>query len=560
VLKSNRLIALDIGASKVVVAEFNVARAGMPELLSYGIGALEAEGSVEADLSAYIVAAIRDIMRTKGIRPAPVYMTISGQTVFPRFVKLPAVSRDKLLPIIRYEAEQNVPFPIDEVVWDYQILGAQRAQHDDVNVMLVAVKTENVTRLTDCVVAAGLEPDVVDVAPMALYNAVRFNHPDLQGCTMVLDIGARSSSLIFIEEDLVFSRSIPVAGGTITQEIMKELGVQAREAEALKRQHAFVAFGGVYAGPENDTADRVSKIVRNVITRLHAEVNRSINFYRSQQGGSPPSLVLLTGGSSAIPHTDTFFREKLKVEVDYLNPFANIPVSERISSEDVERDLPLLGEVAGLAIRRSMSCPIEINLLPPALVERKAFRRRQPYFAASAVGLVLVMLCWWSFFLKMKDVWQERTRKLDLQLDIREETDRDLTAALRSQQQSQAKHDDVVSIVRQRSRWIDWLQGLNDCMLEGAWLRSVDPVMSGGKLCLEVSGRGFDDRLKKNDSSEATAIEVLRDRLRQHPLFSDKTEITAVPAMAPGAYARDFTILVVLEEGEQLPGTEAVQP
>lgn len=549
--KSNRLIALDIGASKVVVAEFNVARAGMPELVSYGIGPLEAEGSTEADLSAYIVATIRELMRSRGIRPAPVYMSISGQTVFPRFVKLPAVSREKLLPIIRYEAEQNVPFPIDEVVWDYQILGGEQAAHDDVSVMLVAVKTENVTRLTDCVVAAGLEPDVVDVAPMALYNAVRYNHPGLQGCTMVLDVGARSSSLIFIEEDLVFSRSIPVAGGTITQEIMKELGVPAREAEQLKRQHAFVAFGGVYAGPENDTADRVSKIVRNVITRLHAEVNRSINFYRGQQGGSPPSLVLLTGGASSIPHTDTFFREKLKVDVDYLNPFANIPVSDRIPSAEVERDLPMLGEVAGLAIRRSLTCPIEINLLPPTLVARKAFRRRQPYFAASVIGLVLLMLCWWAFFLKMKDVWQERTHKLDQQLDIRRETDQELTAALRSQQVSQARHDGVVSIIRERSRWIEWLQGIHDCLLDGVWVRSIAPTRREGRLMIEISGRGFDDRLKAYDSAEATAIEVMRDRLRAHPLFSDKTEITAVPAMAPGSYARDFTILVALEDSER---------
>ncbi len=544
--KSNRLIALDIGSSKIVLAEFSAAKAGAPELLSYGVGSLDAEAAAEADLSAYIVSTIRQLMREKGIRPAPTYMTISGQAVFPRFVKLPAVARDKLLPIIRYEAEQNVPFPIDEVVWDYQVLESEASQPEDINVMLVAVKIESVTRLTDCVEAAGLEPDVVDVAPMALYNTVRFNYPGLQGCTMILDIGARSSSLVFMEDEMVFSRSIPVAGGTITQEIMKEFGVPAPEAEALKRQHAFVAFGGVYAGPENETADRVSKIVRSVITRLHAEVSRSVNFYRSQQGGSPPSLILLTGGSSAIPHTDTFFREKLKVDVDYLNPFVNIPVSPRIPTQDVERDMHLLGEVAGLAIRWKLSCPIEISLMPPDLLAHKTLRRRQPFFVLSGIGLVLVMLCWWVFFVKMKDAWNKRTRDLAVELTIRKETDAELTRAMVRQKVSETLHDDVIGVIRQRGYCAEWLQGLHDCLLDGMWIRSLVTVVRDGEKCIELSGRGFNDCLKLYDSAEATAIEVFRDRLRAHPLFSDKTEITAVPALGPDAYARDFTILVVL--------------
>jgi type IV pilus assembly protein PilM len=268
--------------------------------------------------------------------------------------------------MIQYEAEQNVPFPIDEVVWDYQLI--EDLGDGELNAMIVAAKTENVVQFTDCVMAVDLEPEVVDVAPMAIYNSVRYNYPELEECTMVLDIGTRSSSLIFIEGSRIFSRSIPVAGNTITQELMKEFDVSFEEAEALKEEHAFVAFGGVYAGPENETADWVSKIVRNVMTRLHAEVNRSINFYRSQQGGSPPSMALLTGCSSVIPHTDTFFREKLGVDVEYFNPFVNISVSPDVDIEVLEGQLHMLGEVSGLALRYSLACPVEINLLPPEIV------------------------------------------------------------------------------------------------------------------------------------------------------------------------------------------------
>ncbi|MDP6524325.1 MAG: type IV pilus assembly protein PilM [Kiritimatiellia bacterium] len=551
--KSNRMLALDIGASKLVIAEFMVGKDGVPELVNYGIGKLGLDASAETDSSAYIVSTVREIIRENGLRPAPLLMTVSGQTVFPRYVKLPPVARDKIMQIIRYEAEQNVPFPIEDVVWDYQLLGDET--QDEVNVMLVAVKTDNVSMLTDCVVAAGLEPQVVDVAPMALYNLVRYNYPDLQGCTMVLDIGARSSNLIFLEEERVFSRSIPVAGNAITHELMKEFDESFEEAEKLKTEHAFVAFGGVYAGPDNEVADRVSKIVRNVITRLHAEVNRSINFYRSQQGGSPPSLVLLTGGSSMIPHTDTFFREKLKVEVDYLNPFVSIPVSNEIDTDRIENDLQMLGEVTGLAIRRSLACPVEINLMPPDLVAKKVFRKRQPYFALASVGLVLVMLSWWVYFRKMSTVWDARVQKLEIRRDVLKETDADLKKAIVREKETAEKLGEIVKVASKKSHWLEWIEGIHGCLLEGMWLRSLKPVEEDGVFFIEITGRGFEDNLEKFDTDNATAIEVFQNRLRSCSHFSADTRIKSERDAGRKAFLRNFTILVAIEGQSTTPAT-----
>lgn len=547
------MIALDIGASKLAVGEFSVSKSGGAELTNYGVGELGSAAG-DTDTSAFIVQTLRQVMRANGIRPGPLYMSISGQTVFPRFVKLPPVAKDKIHQIVRYEAEQNVPFPIEEVVWDYQLLGDAEA-HDEVNVMLVAVKTDNVSKLTDCVVAAGLEPDLVDVAPMALYNAVRYNYPDLQGGTLVLDIGARSSNLIFLEEERIFTRSIPVAGNSITQEIVKELGVEFEDAEKLKREHAFVAFGGVYAGPENETADRISKVVRNVVTRLHAEVNRSINFYRSQQGGSPPSLVLLTGGSSTIPHMDTFFREKLKVDVEFLNPFANIPVSGKIDTAQIEGDLHLLGEIVGLAIRRSLACPVEINLMPPELQARKAFRQRQPFFAVAAVGLVLIMFCWWVYFNKMRSVWEDRTQKLDQRLELREGIARELRTTGNAQAQASSKHATVVELIERRGQWLTWIEAVHEAMLEGMWIRSLVPTEKGGKTVIVLTGRGFDDLLKLHDTDTATAVELFRNRLRESEYFTSETSIDKLPPLARGAYARDFTLSIHV--GKEASGEEA---
>jgi type IV pilus assembly protein PilM len=541
--ESDRILALDLGASKIVLAEFHISKAGDLELMRYGICPTGAETKSESDKLAYIVTAIRDIMREQGIRPAPMLMTVSGQAVFPRFVKLPPVGRDKLKQIVQYEAEQNVPFPIDEVVWDYQLIGGDEGE---LNVMLVAVKIENIKRLTDAVQAAELEPEIVDVAPMALYNAVRFNYPELDVCSMVLDMGARSSNLVFIEENRIFSRSIPVAGNTITQELMKEFDVDFDAAEAIKREHGFVAFGGVYAGPDNETAERASKIIRSVLTRLHAEVNRSINFYRSQQGGAAPSIVFLTGGSSIIPHVDTFFRDKLKVDVEYLNPFSAVSVAESIDADRVNRDLQSLGEIVGLALRRALTCPVEINLMPPDLVARKAFRRRQPFFAMSAAGIVLTMLCWWVYFNRMGRMFEDRVNDVSAEVKAFQLLTAELNRASDEREEAVQRLGDVAGVIGMRRSWGEILNAVHRCMQEGMWVVELKPRPQGQTIShVDLTVQGFSDRLIDND--KGTASERFRDRLRATEQFGDKTEIVSERAVGSGDYLRRFKIDLELD-------------
>ncbi len=545
----NRILALNIGAGSLSLAEFSTEKSGGPVMLAYGIGKIALDIDNETDASAYIVSAIQEVMQEHGMRPAPLYMTVSGQAVFPRYVKLPPVAKDKIVQIIRYEAEQNVPFPIDEVVWDYQLLS--ETDSEDLSAMLVAVKTENVTRLTDCVAAAGLEPEIVDVAPMALYNTLRYNYPNLDKCTMILDIGARSSNLIFSEGSRIFSRSIPVAGNTITGEIMKEFEIPFAEAEELKLAHAFVSFGGVYAGPENETADLVSKIVRNVITRLHAEVNRSINFYRSQQGGQSPSLILLTGGSSIIPHLDTFFREKLKVEVDYLNPFASVTVGESVDTARVEQDLHRLGEVTGLALRRALTCPVEINLIPPALIKRKDFRRRIPFFALAGVAAILTMLCWWIYFYRMGGMRKNTLERAEERIRELVVTRKDMEAAARKRSEAEDNMRLLLDVVRLRTRWVEIVGELHKSTPEGVWIASLRPEFDPRRtriVALEVSGRGFEDQLRKLGAEEGSPpLAVFRDRLRASPRFTNETELLKTMPV-PRDAQQVFTMRIVLSE------------
>ena len=565
-MAANRILALNIGAGQVTLAEFKVSAGNSPELLQYGSMPLGMEPDSDADSSAYVIDALRTLMRERSIHPAPLLMSVSGQAVFPRFVKLPPVAKDKVYQMIRYEAEQNVPFPIEEVVWDYQLIGD--ASDGEQGAMIVAIKNDSATALTNCVQAVGLEPEVVDVAPLAIANCVQLGYPDLEGCTMVLDIGARSTNMIFLEEGRVFYRTIPVAGNTITQEIAKSFQIDFREAEQMKLEKGFVALGGNYAS-EDETAEKLSKVISNVVTRLHAEINRSINFYRSQQGGSVPTRVLLTGGSSTIQYMDTFFREKLKVDVDYLNPFQSVQIGGKVDSEKVGEDFYGLAEAVGLAMRKSTKCPIEINLMPPELVQKKTFRKRIPFLAigaaATVVAVVLLGLVSHNqlgLFERQRDEAKKERRGYD---GARQEV-KDKVAEVAAVERDIDLYTDLI---RQRTIMLQRFDALRAALLDGMWIVSVEPVQEsqGGPITkLSITGRGFIDKLRKAEDSVgtgATAVEIFRDRLAAQPAFTNDVKAIQIESQTDAAglkaKVKEFTLLVGIapdcvfgKDGEEL--------
>ncbi|MBU1693659.1 MAG: pilus assembly protein PilM [Verrucomicrobia bacterium] len=559
--KGDHILALDIGASNLKMAEFAALKSGGVELVNFGVASLDLDPQAEGERSAYISSTLHEIMQDRGFRPGRVLLSVSGQSVFSRFVKLPPVDRDKVYQIILYEAQQNVPFPMEEVVWDYQLIGGAAGEMD---VMLAAIKADIIEEITGCVEQAGLETDLVDVAPMALYNAVRYNYTDLPECTLVVDMGARSTDLIFIEKGRVFSRSIPVAGNAITQQIMQEFGMSFGDAEALKKAHAFVAFGGAYEGPKSEVVDKVSKSVRSIMTRLHAEINRSVNFYRSQQTGQQPSLILLAGGTSAIPYTDSFLKDKMKVNVDYLNPFLNVAVSEGIETDEIARYANLMGQVVGLALRRFLTCPIEINLVPPKILADKAFRRKQPLFLAAAAALLLTLGVWCGYFVKMSGLAEERMVKVRARVQELEQVENRLRESEIQVNAVEKTISSLLNLSAKRTQWLQIVNQVHDSMPDGLWLISLKPASGaqaaeisdpnapppepasmapGGQIrALEISGLAYQDK-----AGSGSTIRDFRDRLREMSLFGPGTEIIWQPSPGQDDFVRQFKILLVLK-------------
>ncbi len=556
------ILTLDIGSHSLKLAEFVDVRGGM-EMTRYAVSDLGVDPQSDTDRSQYIITTIHDLIRESGCKPGPVQVSISGHAVFSRFVKLPPVEPEKVYQIIQYEAQQNVPFPMNEVVWDYQLISGATG---DVDVMLAAIKSDIIASIVDCVRFTGLEPNLVDVAPMALYNAVRYNYDNLPPCTLVVDIGARSTDLIFIEAGRVFSRSVPVAGNQITQAIMNEFSISFDDAEAMKKAHAYVAFGGAYEGPQSETVDKVSKSVRSMMTRLHQELNRSINFYRSQQGGQQPSLLLLTGGSSVIPYTDTFLKEKLGIETDYFNPFNNVAVSEQIPAEQVGAHACEMGQLAGLALRQMHTCPIEINLLPPKAEEEKKFKRKQPLFALAAAAALVALLVWISFYSRMAGVADDIRSRIDARVGELSGVEKTLKGVEASVAEVEGKIGELTSLESRRGVWRNLLGSISAPLPEGMWLTRVRPLaalpgaaaetpsaaapataVAGETVAgIEIEGMGYQDRIKSE------AVGKYRDQLRESKWFSEQTEIIWQPPARSDASTLEFKILAVLKEPQAL--------
>ena len=191
-LNTKSFLAVDFGAGSLKLAEFEVNEAGGLRLKQYGLKSLGAQGAQETTREESILKALQEMLAEKGIKARSVNVCAPGFHVFSKFVKLPPVDASKVTQIIQYEAQQNVPFPLEDVVWDYQILGSTSG--GELEVLLVAIKADIVEGLFRVTETTGLRLQLTDVSPAALCNAFRYNYGDLEDCTMLLDIGAKTSN------------------------------------------------------------------------------------------------------------------------------------------------------------------------------------------------------------------------------------------------------------------------------------------------------------------------------------------------------------------------------
>ena len=568
----NRILSLSLGTQTIGIAEFRTGQNGGLVLTAYQTRELLADPAADASRLAQAKLVIQEMASAMGYKGAKVNYAVSSQSVFTRFVKLPSVGEEQVDQIVTFEAQQNVPYPINEVVWDYQLVDS--GSESQVEVVIVAIKADLLDEINDAVESSTLQTALVDVAPMATYNAFRYNYSDLTGCSLIIDIGSRTTNLIFIEPNKVFSRSIPTGGNTITAAIAKDFNEPFGAAEERKKSVGFVSLGGSYADPDDADTARVSKMIRNTMTRLHAEIARSISFYRAQQGGSQPARVFISGGSATLPYMREFFNEKFSLPVEFFNPLRNVTVGQGLNLEELGRRAHTLGELVGLSLRGISNCPMELNLRPASVVRRHALAERRPFIITAGVCLLLMLAGWWLYYDHAAAATEVANDSIAPEVNRLKEVEGRMNAVradIKAQQDSVAP---LISSVEERDYWVKIINDINSRLPQDyVWVTAFEPKIvtpstrptSGGRNAPKqqeeapkgpqtvVTLRGL---YLSNPDGPRVADDFLA-KLRESDLYTVPKggfKSRATPNDAEWAY--DFEVDLTLKNPIQIPAAE----
>lgn len=380
-------VALEIGAQSVVMAVFTPSgrRFALSRYARKDILLDPLEEGMRID---YVSHAIGELVKELKVRGKDVRNVVSGQKVFMRFIKLPALDTvDDLAEQVGYEVRQHIPFPPEEITYSYQKLGD--AVDGEQEVLLVAIKKDELDDLNGQVEANSLRTRSVDCSTTSLYNAFRASYPEETEPVMLLDIGAKTTDILFIEEGRFFTRSVTAAGAFVTNSIAREFNVSFREAEQLKIEQGLISLGNGHTEGMSESEANLATVIRNAVNRLSSEVQRTINHYRAQYKGSAPAKAFICGGGARLAFMAEFLQSTLDIPVEFMDPLKSMAVGSKVNAEALEMDSLCLGPVVGAAVTGAKVGEFNIDLVPTSVGKDRAEKRLIPIaIAAGAVALL----------------------------------------------------------------------------------------------------------------------------------------------------------------------------
>ena len=336
----------------------------------------------DADEQALIRSALAKFLSRNSIKGSTVVISVPGQASFTRFIKLPPVEMKKIPEIVRYEARQQIPFNLEDVVWDYQTISPPSAGPREVEVGIFAMKRDIVADYVSDFLAMKIEPDIVQMSPVALYNFLRYDRKDLKGATILIDVGAENTNLVIADGDRVWIRNIPLGGNNFTAALAKEFKLPFSKAENLKRHAA-----------ESKHARQVFQAMRPVFGDLLTEIQRSIGYYTSLHRDSRIESVVAMGNAFRLAGLTKFISQNLGVEVLKAESFPSLGDAEALGAPLFRENVLSFGVVFGLAIQGCGLATIGTSLMPPEILSAKVMRRKRPFFVAAGVAVLGAVGC-----------------------------------------------------------------------------------------------------------------------------------------------------------------------
>ncbi|NUM56433.1 MAG: type IV pilus assembly protein PilM [Candidatus Hydrogenedentes bacterium] len=382
--KSKRLV-LDLGSSAVRLCELTPTKAGY-QLTKYYQREFPIDPSMEEDAQREArKTTILALLKEAKVRPKKTVFGVPGQSVFTRTRTLPPVPEYKVTQIVRYEIQQQIPFQLDQIAYDYQVL--QRTEAGGYDVLMAAIKVDVVEKRLETIKDIKRQVDIVDVCPLAAYNWLKFTKEfgEAGECVALIDLGASTTDIV-IERDnqFRFTRSLNLGGNDVTSAIAAEFGMAWPQAEKLKREKGFAPTGD----PARD--GKGGEVIGRVLNRLVSEINRSFAYFRSQPGGGPVNRIIVTGGGACLRNMIPYLQRQLGIEVRIAQPLAGLAIAP--GAQEVNEHPEQAATAMGLALRCCEQVSIGINLIPPRILESARRREAGVYWLLSVATLVLIML------------------------------------------------------------------------------------------------------------------------------------------------------------------------
>jgi type IV pilus assembly protein PilM len=343
--RKGNVVGLDIGSSSVKMLELAEAKGGY-QLRNFGIAPLPPEAIVDGALmdSVTIVDSVRGLSSALRIKTKDVVTSVSGHSVIVKKISIPTMTEDELEESIQWEAERYIPFDINDVNIDFQILGPTEGNEELMDLILVAAKKDIINDYLAIIVEAGFNPVIVDVDSFALENMFEANYPAGGEAIALANIGASVTNINILRRGVSsFTRDIFTGGNAITEGIARQLNVDFEEAESLKLGNRM----------DEGSQQVVQETLKSELSSLATEITKSLDFFRSTSSDEKVDKLFVSGGCAKINGIENIIEQQASIPVEVLNPFRQIDSSKRDLDIDYLKEMePIMAVSVGLALRR----------------------------------------------------------------------------------------------------------------------------------------------------------------------------------------------------------------
>lgn len=342
---SKKVIGLDIGTSTIKIAELDVSSKGA-NLVSFGFTPTPQGAIVAGDIAniAAIGVAVSGLVAEVRSKRKQVALGMWGTSVIIKKITIPKVERKLIADQLRWEAEQYIPFDINDISLAHHIIENSQAP-DTLDILLVAAQNEMVRQYSSLASEAKLQLAVLDVSGFALANAFEFNYGRISGQTIaLLNIGAGNTNFVVISNgDVIFCRDIPIGGANYTHEIQKEMGITFAEAESLK----------LSASSGNEVPEQVHAIITSSNEAMTDEIRNGFDFFAASSTGITISRAYFSGGGALVPGLIEKISQIANIPLEPLNPFVRIRPGKKMNTAYLEQVSPFAPIALGLGLRKA---------------------------------------------------------------------------------------------------------------------------------------------------------------------------------------------------------------